>query len=91
MATYRDAQDEIATLRQEMAAEQERLAKVEAAAIRVVQLVDHGADSLAVGGAIAELRRVLDGWQKAPSAQGVERHPLRPNGIGSPDRGTVST
>lgn len=31
------------------------------AATRVVQLVDHGADSLAVGGAIAELRRVLDG------------------------------
>ena len=38
-----------------------RLNAIEAAAIRVVQLVDHGADSLAVGGAIAALRRVLDG------------------------------
>lgn len=57
MATYRDAQDEVATLRQELA----ECERIHAAATRVVQLVDHGADTLAVGGAIAELRRVLDG------------------------------
>lgn len=40
------------------------LAKLREAARRVVQLVDHGADTLAVGGAIAELRHALDGGDR---------------------------
>lgn len=63
MATYRDAQDEIAALRQELAevqAELEHLRKAEAAARRVTQLVSHNVDVLNVGAAVRDLRKVLD-------------------------------
>jgi len=64
--------DEVApALRQVLRTERERRKRSEDendrlayAATRVVQLVTHGADGLVVGGAIAEMRRVLDGGGK---------------------------
>jgi hypothetical protein len=38
-----------------------KLDRLSQAATRVVQLVTHGTDGLVVGGAVAEMRRVLDG------------------------------
>jgi len=71
----RDQADEIATLRQELATSEDTCAKAMAeveglreerdalrdAAKHLLQLVGHGADTVAVGGAIPALRRALDG------------------------------
>lgn len=61
MSTYRDQVDEIATLRQELEEVKAERDALRLAATHLVQLVDHGADGVAIGGAIPALRRALDG------------------------------